>query len=122
LLPVATVGEDSAEVTHEARLARSADGRRESGQVPEVLGGDGGLDQERALAGGCVDGDAALVQRAMSTGGFSEDDLARRTPLGRLATPAEIANAIAFVVSDEASFVNATSIYVDGGWTGYGGW
>jgi NAD(P)-dependent dehydrogenase (short-subunit alcohol dehydrogenase family) len=64
----------------------------------------------------------ALVQRTMSTGGFNEDDLARRTPLGRLATPAEIANAIAFVVSDEASFVNATSIYVDGGWTGYGGW
>ncbi len=64
----------------------------------------------------------ALVQRAMATGGFSEDDLARRTPLGRLATPAEIANAIAFVVSDDASFVNATSIYVDGGWTGYGGW
>jgi NAD(P)-dependent dehydrogenase (short-subunit alcohol dehydrogenase family) len=45
-----------------------------------------------------------------------------RTPLGRLATPAEIANAIAFVVSDDASYVNATSIYVDGGWTGYGGW
>ena len=64
----------------------------------------------------------ALVQRAMATGGFSEDDLVRRTPLGRLATPAEIANAIAFVVSDDASFVNATSIYVDGGWTGYGGW
>ena len=64
----------------------------------------------------------ALVQRAMSTGGFSDEDIARRTPLGRLATPAEIANTIAFVASDDASFVNATSIYVDGGWTGYGGW
>lgn len=64
----------------------------------------------------------ALVKRTMAAGGFSDDDIARRTPLGRLATPAEIANAIAFVVSDDASFVNATSIYVDGGWTGYGGW
>jgi NAD(P)-dependent dehydrogenase (short-subunit alcohol dehydrogenase family) len=64
----------------------------------------------------------ALVQRAMSTGRFSDDDIARRTPLGRLASPAEVANVIAFVVSDAASYVNATQIYVDGGWTGYGGW
>lgn len=64
----------------------------------------------------------ALVQRAMATGGFTEADLARRTPLGRLATPAEIANVIAFVVSDDASFITATAIYADGGWTGYGGW
>jgi 3-oxoacyl-[acyl-carrier protein] reductase len=64
----------------------------------------------------------ALVQSAMVRGGFSEDDIARRTPLGRLATPDEIANVIAFVVSDEASYVNGTHVYADGGWTGYGGW
>lgn len=64
----------------------------------------------------------ALVQTAMASGRFSDEDIARRTPLGRLAAPVEIANAIAFVVSDEASFVNATQLYVDGGWTGYGGW
>jgi 3-oxoacyl-[acyl-carrier protein] reductase len=64
----------------------------------------------------------ALVERAMSTGGFSADDIARRTPLRRLASTAEIANVIAFVASDAASYVNATQIYVDGGWTGYGGW
>ncbi len=64
----------------------------------------------------------AFVQGAMARGGFNEDDLARRTPLRRLASPAEVANVIAFAVSDDASFVNATSLYVDGGWTGYGGW
>jgi len=64
----------------------------------------------------------ALVQNAMSKGRFSEDDIIRRTPLGRLASPAEVAKVIAFVVSDAASYVNATQIYVDGGWTGYGGW
>ena len=63
-----------------------------------------------------------LVQRAMSIGGFSEEDIARRTPLGRLATPEEIAEVIAFVASDAASYVNGTHIYADGGWTGYGGW
>jgi NAD(P)-dependent dehydrogenase (short-subunit alcohol dehydrogenase family) len=64
----------------------------------------------------------ALVQRAMATGGFREEDLARRTPLRRIATPDEIANVIAFAVSDEASYVNGTSIVVDGGWSAYGGW
>ncbi|HEY4440751.1 MAG TPA: SDR family oxidoreductase [Candidatus Elarobacter sp.] len=64
----------------------------------------------------------ALVRSAMESGRFSDDDIAGRTPLGRLASPVEIANAIAFVVSDDASYVNATQLYVDGGWTGYGGW
>lgn len=64
----------------------------------------------------------ALVRKTMSAGGFDETDLARRTPLGRLATPEEIAEVVAFVVSDAASYVNATHIYADGGWTGYGGW
>jgi 3-oxoacyl-[acyl-carrier protein] reductase len=64
----------------------------------------------------------SLVRHTMSVGGFAEDDIARRTPLGRLATPDEIANVIAFVASDAASYVNGTHVYVDGGWTGYGGW
>jgi hypothetical protein len=37
--------------------------------------------------------------------------------LGRLAEPAEIANVIAFVASDEARFINGTNIMVDGGYT-----
>ncbi|GAC1577651.1 MAG: 3-oxoacyl-[acyl-carrier-protein] reductase [Candidatus Elarobacter sp.] len=64
----------------------------------------------------------AFVQNAMSKGNFRDEDIARRTPLGRLASPAEVANVIAFVTSDAASYVNATHIYVDGGWTGFGGW
>ena len=63
-----------------------------------------------------------FVQNAMARGGFSEADLVRRTPLRRLASPSEVANVIAFVASDDASYVNATALYVDGGWTGYGGW
>ena len=36
-------------------------------------------------------------------------------PLGRIATPAEIANCAAFLLSDEASFVTGTNWRVDGG-------
>ena len=40
------------------------------------------------------------------------------TMLNRPGTPAEVANAILFVASDEASFMTGTCIFVDGGQTG----
>jgi NAD(P)-dependent dehydrogenase (short-subunit alcohol dehydrogenase family) len=39
-------------------------------------------------------------------------------PLGRLASPMEVANAVLFLASPESSFVQATEIVVDGGATG----
>ena len=38
-----------------------------------------------------------------------------KTPLGRLGKPEDIANAYCFLASDEASFINATVLSVDGG-------
>jgi len=39
------------------------------------------------------------------------------TPMGRLGRPEEIASAIAFLVSDDASYVTGSELYADGGWT-----
>jgi 3-oxoacyl-[acyl-carrier protein] reductase len=40
---------------------------------------------------------------------------ASRSPLGRMGTPEDIANVVAFLASDDASFVTGAGIYVDGG-------
>lgn len=40
-------------------------------------------------------------------------------PLGRLATSADVANAVLYLASDEASFINGVSLPVDGGVTCY---
>ena len=40
-----------------------------------------------------------------------------KMPIGRLGKPEEIANAIAFLVSDRASFITGASLSVDGGYT-----
>ncbi len=62
-----------------------------------------------------------LLRENMRRGGFDQRDIERRTPLGRLATPAEVARVVAFVASDAASYMTASHVLVDGGWVGYGG-
>jgi NAD(P)-dependent dehydrogenase (short-subunit alcohol dehydrogenase family) len=41
--------------------------------------------------------------------------LLSRTPLGRIGTPAEVASVVAFLASDDASYVTGEIVYVDGG-------
>jgi NAD(P)-dependent dehydrogenase (short-subunit alcohol dehydrogenase family) len=41
------------------------------------------------------------------------------TPLGRLGKPEEVAAAIAFLASNDASYVTGSELYVDGGWTAW---
>jgi 3-oxoacyl-[acyl-carrier protein] reductase len=50
---------------------------------------------------------------------YSEDyvtEMARNTPLGRAGTPQDVANAVAFLASDKASFITGEVLCVSGGY------
>jgi NAD(P)-dependent dehydrogenase (short-subunit alcohol dehydrogenase family) len=58
----------------------------------------------------------ALVQRQLDTRGAGMmDQILAATPIGRAAQPSEIAAVIAFLASDESSFVTGHVYNVDGG-------
>jgi 3-oxoacyl-[acyl-carrier protein] reductase len=61
-----------------------------------------------------------MTQRNIAAGNINEAQIKARIPLGRLAQPADVADAVSFLLSDQASFITGQSVYVDGGWLAYG--
>jgi NAD(P)-dependent dehydrogenase (short-subunit alcohol dehydrogenase family) len=71
-----------------------------------------------AIAPGVVK--TALVEKVIADGLVDEGLYLRRTPIGRLGRPDEIARAAVFLASDDSGFVTGTTLVVDGGWSAFG--
>ena len=57
-----------------------------------------------------------LVQTLVDQGIFNMDGIRDRTPLQRMAEPAEVAAVCSFLASDDAAMVSGHDMAVDGGW------
>jgi NAD(P)-dependent dehydrogenase (short-subunit alcohol dehydrogenase family) len=58
--------------------------------------------------------DTAILGDAKGTA--AEEAIVAATPMGRLGQPAEVAAGIAYLASDDASFVTGLELYIDGGY------
>jgi NAD(P)-dependent dehydrogenase (short-subunit alcohol dehydrogenase family) len=65
--------------------------------------------------------DTPMLQVALAHGSISREQMIDRIPAGRIGDGDEVARTIAFLVSDDASYVTGESIRVDGGHLAYGG-
>jgi 2-keto-3-deoxy-L-fuconate dehydrogenase len=61
--------------------------------------------------------DSPWIDRVVDELGESRDALVARQPLGRLGTPEEVAEAVAYLASDRAAFATGSQLVVDGGIT-----
>ncbi|MET4159211.1 SDR family NAD(P)-dependent oxidoreductase [Agromyces sp. PvR057] len=66
-----------------------------------------------AVAPGYVD--TGVFRQGIEAGTLSLDTILERIPAKRLAQASEVAAAVSFLVSDQASYMNGQTLYVDGG-------
>ena len=60
------------------------------------------------------------LEKAFEKGVVSLAEIQKRCPMGRPAEPEDVAKAILFLASDDASFITGITLPVDGGWLAYG--
>ncbi|MER5390252.1 SDR family oxidoreductase [Saccharopolyspora sp. NPDC002686] len=58
-----------------------------------------------------------LIQAMVRDGVLDRKSMTDAIPLGRLCTEDDVADAVLFLLSDRAAFVNGQTLYVDGGYT-----
>jgi NAD(P)-dependent dehydrogenase (short-subunit alcohol dehydrogenase family) len=88
-----------------------------TGGLAQMLAGKG--IRVNAVAPGPIESPGAA--RQLWNTAEAVDRITRTVPLGRWGTPADVADAVAFLVSDHASFITGETLTIDGAaWLGRG--
>jgi short-subunit dehydrogenase len=61
-----------------------------------------------------------FVEELVEHGRLDLPKLEKRTPMGRLIQPDEVADAACFLMSDRARAITGQIVAIDGGWSAYG--
>lgn len=90
------------------------------GMLTQVLGCEWGPHNVRvnAIAPGYML--TPLTEKLIAEGKIDEKRIRRRTPMGKMGTAEDIAEAMVFLASDKAKFITAITLPVDGGYCSWG--
>ena len=58
-----------------------------------------------------------MLERMIEETGMTQESVETQEPVGRLGMPGEIAEAVVWLLSEQASFVTGIALPVDGGYT-----
>jgi NAD(P)-dependent dehydrogenase (short-subunit alcohol dehydrogenase family) len=113
---IVTVGSISSVVAIETQVAYAAS-KGAIAQITRVLAIEGGKRGIRAnsVLPGVIDTD--IMEGVVENGREMLASYGDAHPIGRIGRPEEVAEAIAFLASDAASFITGALVPVDGGWT-----
>ena len=62
----------------------------------------------------------SMVKNGIDKGIIDDKVIRRRVPMGRLGSPEEISEAVLFLLSEAANYINGVNLPVDGGFTAFG--
>jgi NAD(P)-dependent dehydrogenase (short-subunit alcohol dehydrogenase family) len=113
---IVSVGSVSSVVAFETQVAYAAS-KGAIAQITRVLAIEGGKRGIRAnsVLPGVIDTD--IMEGVVENGREMLASFGVAHPIGRIGRPEEVAETIAFLASDAASFITGALVAVDGGWT-----
>ena len=59
----------------------------------------------------------ALIEQGLQDGSIKLEAILSEIPMGRMATPDDIAGTVLFLASEDAGYITGQTIVVDGGWS-----
>lgn len=81
-----------------------------------LIGATKSMSQEMSSRGVTVNAVApGIIEGAMTEGGFDKETVKQMVPMQRAGTPCEVAALVAFLASDDASYITGQTISINGG-------
>jgi len=83
--------------------------------IARLLGSEGAKVRINSVHPSIID--TQMADYGAKERGKSKEELGKMYPLGRIGKPSDVAYAVLFLASDEASFITGSELVIDGGYS-----